>query len=210
ETEEVKEKPSKIQHVLALKQAQPKLIVKAANALSNLISEASDYEVIKQGNFDPYSVTTEAYRPAFRHVNKTSNMTYLESSSEKLKAFKEWAKKAEVTSFKELRNIIVFEVVNRKIPNSLMICLSDRKKRIPCQSVSRTESKPAISVNSSSGGTSVKSSSVASIRTLIFCSFCKKEGLTTKFYKDPKCKQFQYYRLSTSVFTKPLVKQDKA
>ena len=61
-------------------------------------------------------------------MSKSSNITYNEFASDKLRAFDKWIKVAEIASFDQLRNLILLEEFKRKIPNNVMLHIEDKQE----------------------------------------------------------------------------------
>ena len=106
---------------------QPKLTGKAAEVFMTLLLVSQDYETIKQGILDAYSVSAEAYRQSFRRLNKATQITYSEFISKKSKLLDQWLAKADVKTFPKLRDLILLEEFHRKVPYNVMIHIMEKQ-----------------------------------------------------------------------------------
>ena len=187
---------------------QTKLVGKAAIAYNNL-DRNEDYEHVKETILAAYSITVEGYRQAFRRMNKSSNITYNEFASDKLRAFDKWIKVAEVDSFDQLRNLVLLEEFKRKIPNNVMLHIEDKHETdlvkaarladvysLVHKSFSVEKKRTSFDVKTSLDhnlGTQNKQTSnpTTSHSSPLFCNFCKKEGHVIKQCKHPNCRSSQ-------------------
>ena len=62
----------------------------------------------------------------FRNLSKTSDQTYLEFASDKLRAFKKWLQTTRVTTFDELVNLMGLEAFKLKVAFSIKLHIDDR------------------------------------------------------------------------------------
>ena len=85
------------------------------------------YYVIKQGILDVYMVTSLGYRQLFRNDTKTINQTFTEFANHKLRLFKKWLAKEEVTEFSELVNLMVLEEFHRRLPPAISVYLAEKE-----------------------------------------------------------------------------------
>ena len=204
---------------------QTKLVGKAAIAYNNL-DRNEDYDHVKETILAAYSITVEGYRQAFRRMNKSSNITYNEFASDKLRAFDKWIKVAEVETFEQLRNLILLEEFKRKIPNNVMLHIEDKHETdlvkaarladvysLVHKSFSVEKKRTQYDVKTSLDhnlGTQNKqiSNPTTSQSSPLFCNFCKKEGHSIKQCKHPNCKYSQQSQSSSRQFTQPMSKYD--
>ena len=61
----------------------------------------------------------------FRNLSKTSDQTYLEFASDKLRAFKKWLQTTRVTTFDELVNLMVLEEFKRRVSFPIKLHIDD-------------------------------------------------------------------------------------
>ena len=198
---------------------KPKLTGKAVKAVRHL-ENTSDYNFVKQAILDAFSITEEGYRQSFRDLTKKGFQTYLEFASEKLRAFSKWLKAAEVETFDQLVNLIVFEEFKRKLPLPIMLHIEDRQEKNLKVAASLADTYSLIHKSNASKKAEVfvKPVPVKNSDTLddnarlnrdthfsLKCSYCKKDGHKIQNCKNPKCRTSELFRSS---FTHPSIKTD--
>ena len=94
---------------------QTKLTGKAAVTFTNL-NDTSDYDFVKKSILNAYSITPDGYRQKFRDLVKTSQETFVEFFTEKLRLCKKWLEATSTTTFDQLINLsnILIKVSNFK------------------------------------------------------------------------------------------------
>ncbi|XP_068214080.1 uncharacterized protein [Palaemon carinicauda] len=192
--------------------SKPKLSGKAAQVVRYL-DDTKNYKQVKKAIIDAFFITEEVYRQAFRNLCKSNIQTFLELTSDKLRAFRKWLKYAEVTSLEELMNLMVLEEFKRKLPINVMLYIEDgqEKNLLKAASLADTYSLIHKSIPNKRAEVFVKPvSGKSQISDDIYkgsdnpkCSYFKKEGHTIRNCKDPKCKGSDKYR---NVFMIPNVK----
>lgn len=189
---------------------QSKLTSKALIVVNGL-EHNMNYDVMKKGILNAYSITPEGCRQKFRNLNKTNNQTYLEFASDKLRAFKKWLQTSAVTTYDDLMNLVVLEEFKRKVSFSIKLHIDDRdetdlmKAAEMADKYSLThrasgERKNEPHVKSSAGNIGTGKPVESGAGTSLFCSFCKKTGHLIRNCPNPKCKIAK----GSATFTKPV------
>ena len=108
--------------------AQTAFIGKAKLIYSNL-TNADDltYANLKEIILEAYDQVPETHRQRFRNLNKQEKQTYLEFIKEKERFFDAWLRSGKVTTFEELRQLILVEEILRKVPYQLKLYLIERE-----------------------------------------------------------------------------------
>ena len=164
------------------------------------IEETNDYGTFKKAILDAFSITEEGYRQVFRNQGKTSVQTYLEFASEKLRAFKKWLKCAGVSNFDDLVNLMVLEEFKRKLPLNVMLYIEDRQEKDLLKAASMADTyslvhksipgkRAEVFVKSASGkNPEILDDTAKNVGNSVKCNYCKKEGHTIRYCREPKCK----------------------
>ena len=86
---------------------------KAQRVLSSLtLSDAQDYDVIKESLLIAFDVCAEIFRKRFRNITKNANETFAEYSFKIKESFDRWLFKSEVKDFVSLQQLILLERFN--------------------------------------------------------------------------------------------------
>ncbi len=109
-------------------QLQCKLVGKAQEVCSVLPVEKSlDYDVIKTTVLHAYELVPEAYRQKFRAHVKTDKQTFVEFAREKQTLIDKWCAASKVTTFEDLKELILLEDFKRCVPETLVVHLNEQK-----------------------------------------------------------------------------------
>ncbi|XP_070398848.1 uncharacterized protein [Nothobranchius furzeri] len=108
---------------------QCKLTGKAQEVMSSLsLSDSLDYECVKSAVLTAYELVPEAYRQRFRALtNKQPHQTFVEFAREKLLLFEKWVAASKVSSFTELKELILLEEFKRCLPERTVLYLNEQK-----------------------------------------------------------------------------------
>ena len=101
---------------------------KAQQAYSSLsLEDAADYEKVKQSVLRVYSLVPEAYRQKFRNYQKPESLTHVEFMREKELLFDRWLSSQNITTFEDLRDIVILEDFKNCLPKSDATFVSEHK-----------------------------------------------------------------------------------
>ena len=104
-----------------------KISGKARNALLSLpTEEVSNYEIVKSKILEAFHVTAERLRLRFRSLNKKGDETHLEFMNRKAHLLDKWLREADVSSFEDLRNLLLIEEFHTHLSNDLQIYFVDK------------------------------------------------------------------------------------
>lgn len=194
---------------------QPKLNGKAAVTFSNLDC-IDDYDTVKQSILDAYAITPDSYRQKFRSLTKTPHSTFAEFFTEKARLFNKWLDATSTKSFSQLKDLLVFEEIKRKLPFDILKHIEERGETDLLKAAQIADSfallkrsqlgkvdKVNFYVQSSSGDNLGNSGGKAGKNTLNFCLYCKRAGHTIDKCKDPKCRKSS---INVRQFTNPSIK----
>lgn len=87
-----------------------------------------DYKEDKETILAAYSISPEGYRLTFWNLNKLHYQTYSEFVVENLEISRRWLKSANVDTFDQLVNLMVFEEFKRKVLYSTMVHITEKKE----------------------------------------------------------------------------------
>ncbi len=106
---------------------QCKLLEKAQEVCSALMLEQSlDYDVIKAAVLRAYELVPEAYCQKFRRHVKIPNQTFVEFAREKTTLFEKWCNASKVTTFEQLKELILVEEFKNCISEKI-VYLNEQK-----------------------------------------------------------------------------------
>ncbi|XP_028825886.1 uncharacterized protein LOC114784568 [Denticeps clupeoides] len=104
------------------------LVGKAQEVYSSLtVQQSSDYALVKTAIMNAYELVPEAYRQKFRKFTKTDQITFVEFTREKETLFDRWCVSSKVTTWDQLRELILFEEFKNCIPEAVATHLNDQK-----------------------------------------------------------------------------------
>jgi hypothetical protein len=107
---------------------QPKLSGKALKAISRLtVNDVSDYNVVKKAILDELELVSEVYRLRFRGCSKRPTESYADFVHFMSMQFDRWVKSEKVTDFESLKQLILKEQFNDKVPQDIKERLLDRE-----------------------------------------------------------------------------------
>ncbi|KAK0141255.1 hypothetical protein N1851_021770 [Merluccius polli] len=107
---------------------QCKLVGKAQEVCNSLsIEDSLNYDIVKATVLRTYEIVPEAYRQKFRNCGKAANQTYVEFAREKSTLFDKWCQASKVATFDNLRELIVLEEFKNRLPEKIVIYLSEQK-----------------------------------------------------------------------------------
>ena len=107
---------------------QTVLVGKAQEIYATLdLAQSADYDVIKQHVLRAYELVPEAYRQRFRYCKKSENKTYVEYAREKELLFNRWCSSQKVTTYEDLREIVLLEEFKRSIPTEIHTHIDEQR-----------------------------------------------------------------------------------
>ncbi|KAI2645228.1 Retrovirus-related Pol polyprotein [Labeo rohita] len=107
---------------------QCKLLGKAQEVCSALTLEQSlDYDAIKAAVLRAYELVPEAYRQKFRRHVKIPSQTFVEFAREKTTLFEKWCNASKVTTFEQLKELILVEEFKNCISEKIVVYLNEQK-----------------------------------------------------------------------------------
>ncbi|XP_076842798.1 uncharacterized protein LOC143487636 [Brachyhypopomus gauderio] len=107
---------------------QCKLTGKAQEACSSLsLTQSIDYDMVKAAVLRAYELVPEAYRQNFRGLVKNPNQTYTDFAREKTLLFEKWCTASNVTTFEQLKELILIEEFKNCLPENVVIYLNEQK-----------------------------------------------------------------------------------
>ena len=195
---------------------KPKFIGKAATVVGSLVGELN-YGVIKKAILDAYAVTSEGYRQQFRNFVKPHDKTWTEFACDKLRLFKKWLKSENITDFDKLVNLMVTEEFKRRLPQNIMMYISDKEESDLKKAAILADNYSLIhKVHSKGSPSHVKQHRTdqtgGSVGETVspFCNYCKKQGHDISTCKNPHCKKSKEgNKFSASSQSKPQNEKEK-
>ncbi len=107
---------------------QCKLLGKAQKVCSALTLEQSlNYDAIKVAVLCAYELVLEAYRQKFRRHVQIPNQTFVEFAHEKTTLFEKWCNASKVTTFDQLKELILVEELKNCISEKIVVYLNEPK-----------------------------------------------------------------------------------
>uniref|UniRef100_A0AAY4C2R8 SCAN box domain-containing protein n=1 Tax=Denticeps clupeoides TaxID=299321 RepID=A0AAY4C2R8_9TELE len=104
------------------------LVGKAQEVYSSLsLQQSSDYDVVKTSILNAYELVPEAYRQRFRKSRKGEQITYVEFAREKEALFNQWCVSSKVSTWEQLRELILLEEFKNCVPEAVATHLNDQK-----------------------------------------------------------------------------------
>lgn len=101
---------------------------KAQNSYASLSADqSSDYDTVKRVILNAYELVPEVYRLKFRTERKPSNQTYVEFAREKRELMNRWLDSSKVTTFPELKQLILLEEYRKSIPREISVYLLEKE-----------------------------------------------------------------------------------
>ena len=91
--------------------------------------EAKSFEKVKEAIFARYNLNNHAYRKKFREHDKVEKDSFTEYGNQLCRNFDRWLTSENVTSFRELRELIILEQLLRRLPNDVRIWVQDRSPK---------------------------------------------------------------------------------
>ncbi len=89
---------------------QCNFVGKAQEVCSALsIEESLDYDIVKAAVLRAYELVPEAFRQRFRSCSKSVKQTFVEFAREKIILFEKWCFAIKITTFEELRELVLLE-----------------------------------------------------------------------------------------------------
>uniref|UniRef100_A0AAY4D6X3 CCHC-type domain-containing protein n=1 Tax=Denticeps clupeoides TaxID=299321 RepID=A0AAY4D6X3_9TELE len=105
------------------------LVGKAQEVYSSLsLQQSSDYDVVKTSILNAYELVPEAYRQRFRKSRKGEQITYVEFAREKEALFNRWCVSSKVSTWEQLRELILLEEFKNCVPEAVATHLNDQKE----------------------------------------------------------------------------------
>uniref|UniRef100_A0A3B1IMD5 Gypsy retrotransposon integrase-like protein 1 n=1 Tax=Astyanax mexicanus TaxID=7994 RepID=A0A3B1IMD5_ASTMX len=110
---------------------QCRLTGKALDVFSALpIEKSLEYDSVKTAVLQAYELVPEAYRQHFRAHLKTANQTFVEFAREKAALFDKWCKASKVTTFEQLRELVLLEDFRACVSEKLAVYLNEQKRSL--------------------------------------------------------------------------------
>ncbi len=107
---------------------QCKLVGKAQEVCSALTLEQSlDYDVMTSAVLRAYELVPEACRQKFRKHVKTSSQTFVEFAREKNILFEKWCAANKISTFEQLKELILVEVFKNCVSEKIVVHLNEQK-----------------------------------------------------------------------------------
>ena len=108
---------------------QSVFVGKAREIYSQLsVTQASDYDLVKDLILKGYELVPEAYRQKFRNCQKETNQTYVEFARSKEQLFDRWCVSKKVgQNYDHLRQLILIEEFKRCIRQDIRVFLDEQK-----------------------------------------------------------------------------------
>ena len=104
-----------------------KLSSKARNAILSLpVEEINDYMLVKTKILETFHVTAEKLRLNFRNLTKKNDESYLEYINKKKHKFDKWLREANVTTYEDLKHLILTEELFSQLPHELHVYFVDK------------------------------------------------------------------------------------
>ena len=91
--------------------------------------DAKSFEKVKEAIFARYNLNNHAYRKKFRDHDKVDKDSFTEYGNQLCRNFDRWVMSENVTSFRELRELIILEQLIRRLPNDVRIWVQDRSPK---------------------------------------------------------------------------------
>uniref|UniRef100_A0AAY4CLP2 SCAN box domain-containing protein n=1 Tax=Denticeps clupeoides TaxID=299321 RepID=A0AAY4CLP2_9TELE len=91
------------------------------------LTKDSDYDVVKTSILNAYELVPEAYRQRFRKSRKGEQITYVEFAREKEALFNRWCVSSKVSTWEQLRELILLEEFKNCVPEAVATHLNDQK-----------------------------------------------------------------------------------
>uniref|UniRef100_A0A8C6Q6N7 CCHC-type domain-containing protein n=1 Tax=Nothobranchius furzeri TaxID=105023 RepID=A0A8C6Q6N7_NOTFU len=105
-----------------------KLTGKALQVVSALSpTDGASYDKVKSAVLTAYELLPEAYRQRFRFEKPQVNQSYVEYAHLKSVLFEKWCTASHVSSFAELKELILIEEFKRHLPERLVLYLNKQK-----------------------------------------------------------------------------------
>lgn len=106
---------------------QHRLVGEAQAAHSNLSAEDSEnYELIKSAVLDAYKMVPDAYRKRFRDLKRREGQTHLAFAKAKDVALTNWLRSRKVSTFEELKQLLLIEDFRWNVTEDVSSHLSDK------------------------------------------------------------------------------------
>ncbi|KAK0135637.1 hypothetical protein N1851_028500 [Merluccius polli] len=107
---------------------QCKLVGKAQEVCASLsIDDSLNYDIVKATVLRAYELVPEAYRQKFRSREKSANQTHVEFAREKTVLLDKWCSACKVTTFDQLRELILLEEFKKCLPERVVVYLNEQK-----------------------------------------------------------------------------------
>uniref|UniRef100_A0A1A8GUC7 CCHC-type domain-containing protein n=1 Tax=Nothobranchius korthausae TaxID=1143690 RepID=A0A1A8GUC7_9TELE len=105
-----------------------KLTGKALQVVSALSpTDGACYEKVKSAVLTAYELVPEAYRQRFRFERPQVDQSYVEYAHRKAVLFDKWCSASHVSSFEELKELILIEELKRHLPERIVLYLNEQK-----------------------------------------------------------------------------------
>uniref|UniRef100_A0A1A8I1B8 Gypsy retrotransposon integrase-like protein 1 n=1 Tax=Nothobranchius kuhntae TaxID=321403 RepID=A0A1A8I1B8_NOTKU len=105
-----------------------RLTGKALQVVSALSpTDGASYDKVKSAVLTAYELVPEAYRQRFRFEKPKLNQSYVEYAHLKSVIFEKWCTASHVSSFAELKELILIEEFKRHLPERLVLYLNEQK-----------------------------------------------------------------------------------
>lgn len=91
------------------------------------VEQSREYETVKSTLLQAYELAPEAYRQRFRSFFKSEKCTYLEFAREKVTMFDRWCSSMKVSTYEQLRELILLEEFKHCVPDAVAMYLNEHK-----------------------------------------------------------------------------------
>lgn len=107
---------------------QCKLVGKAQEVCTALpIEQSLNYDTVKAAVLRAYELVPEAYRQKFRNHQKITSQTFGEFAREKTVLFDKWCAASRVTTFEQLRELLLLEDFKSCVSENIVVYLNEQK-----------------------------------------------------------------------------------
>ena len=91
--------------------------------------EAKSFDKVKEAIFARYNLNNHAYRKKFREQDKAEKDNFTEYGNQLCRNFDRWIQSENVTSFRQLRELMILEQLMRRLPTDVRIWVQDRSPK---------------------------------------------------------------------------------
>ncbi len=92
-----------------------------------MLEKSLNYDAIEAAVLHAYELVPEAYRQKFRRRVKIPSQTFVEFAHEKTTLFDKWCDASKVTTFDQLKELILVEEFKYSISEKIVVYLNEQK-----------------------------------------------------------------------------------